>query len=269
MEKILNAAKCIECGHVLQSPIILPCGISICLAHIGDHLTEHSTEEYPCVSCGLAHSIPAGGFTPNHTCELLIDSYFGERHHRAFAACQTLANTIDTFDAMQTNLDALLIGKSIGELREKVRTKAHQLKCDIDERAQMLNAELAKYENECKANLAYLMKNSSSVVRVMSFEKLRTMVNEWMGELDRVDLVGGGGDDEGGGVNGGGQQQRAKWDGILERCEAETSKLSARVSEMKSVVLLYRYEQFKAKQAQFCRLVLSENGGPTDWYIYI
>jgi hypothetical protein len=244
MEKILKAAKCIDCQCILRSPVLLPCGISVCRSH-----TTSQPLAYACPSCHIDHAIPNDGFTSNNTCDALIETYFGEKHQRAFDSCRKLSATIDEFFALthDDNSAARVIDESIGELRAKARAKAERLKVEIDERVARLDDQLDAYQRECKNNVLFV--RSASVLREIeaNFEEKRIVVDEWLIELNSS-LE---------------EESKVKWEAIGERCETEARELFSQLNEAKNVLLMNRFNEFKAKQIQFCQLSLQGN---LEWY---
>lgn len=70
MEFILNIIKCPICEFTFKSPIILPCGHSICKWHADDN----DDKSIKCMKCFEEHSIPSNGFPQNETLIDLIDA---------------------------------------------------------------------------------------------------------------------------------------------------------------------------------------------------
>lgn len=268
MEKILLAAKCLLCDQILKTPVLLPCGISVCQSHITEHQNASSEDtdgddQFPCPSCTTSHRIPPDtGFIVNHTCEILIDTYFGEKHERAVNACHQLVTLIDEFDTLQGDVaENAFIEKSIGELRQSVLTRAELLKNEIDERASEIVRELEQYASECKSSRVEMVQingpkssscktiNNNNVLKEMAvcFEERRVEVNEWLAELNgSLDV-----------------DSKSRWDAIVERCESESKELFAKVKEAKSLLLLNRFNEFRAKAGQFAQLGLF---GSEEWY---
>lgn len=59
--------NCIECKNLLEYPVILPCGESICKKHIH---TDKTT--FFCQVCCAEHSIPGDGFPANKALEKFL-----------------------------------------------------------------------------------------------------------------------------------------------------------------------------------------------------
>jgi hypothetical protein len=89
MNMISNAIKCVVCKHVLTSPVLLPCGDSVCKKH-----TIDAKGPILCTTCDIEHQIPPnGGFLANKGLAEIIAAQignidFGIEHRQAKYSCQ-------------------------------------------------------------------------------------------------------------------------------------------------------------------------------------
>ena len=150
MEFILNIIKCPICEFTLNSPIILPCGHSICKWHASDN----DDKSIKCVKCLDEHSIPSNGFPQNQTLIDLIDAEieqldFGETYKKAKLGCRNLDILHDEIESLIRD-PSFFAYQKVNDLKNKVNIKREELKLLIDEETDLLLDKLSKYETECK-----------------------------------------------------------------------------------------------------------------------
>ena len=71
MHKINYAIKFVNCCHVLNSPVLLSCGHSICKHHAHQTTSDNMIK---CGKCRRDHLIPSDGFPNNESLAAIIDS---------------------------------------------------------------------------------------------------------------------------------------------------------------------------------------------------
>ena len=60
-----------QCKLILENPIVLPCGYSLCQKHL-----EQFEQNFKCCFCTKQHQIPEDGFSISKTIDSMINSYF-------------------------------------------------------------------------------------------------------------------------------------------------------------------------------------------------
>jgi hypothetical protein len=88
MEAILNLIKCVECKSVLNTPVLLRCGHSICQEHVVNNKSE--IKQYHCLDCDLDYAIPDEGFPRNVALETLLNA--NKSKIEAANVCPQLSN---------------------------------------------------------------------------------------------------------------------------------------------------------------------------------
>ena len=65
IDKVKSSFDCDLCNKLLVDPVVMPCGNSICKAHLNEVLTNISAEKntFICFICQEEHYIPKNGFT--------------------------------------------------------------------------------------------------------------------------------------------------------------------------------------------------------------
>jgi hypothetical protein len=138
-----------------KSPIILPCGHSICKSH-----SNNAKGHVICNSCGIEHPLPSktaskqGGFPLNEALaritQVEIGSLdFGETHKEAMKSCAQLEKLLDSIESVlkePTNFT----NEAIGSLECVVQLKGEEMKMKIDEQMNQMFVKLNEYKNECK-----------------------------------------------------------------------------------------------------------------------
>ena len=118
MDRILNIIKCVNCESTLSSPVLLPCGHSVCKKHASN---ESSIR---CGKCGQDHSVPPNCFHENEAIAVLIetDIVFGETYHKAKQDCTHLGNLHDKIENLLKDPNFFIYEK-INDLKNEVQIK--------------------------------------------------------------------------------------------------------------------------------------------------
>jgi hypothetical protein len=135
MNKISSIINCVNCRNVLSSPMILPCGHSVCKSHIDE--TSQSCE---CNQCGILHS--EYRFYSNKALSDLIASQFhslnfGETYKQAMESCDQLNESITKLDVLLKDPDNYIY-EVFSELRRQVDLKYEEYKLRLDEETQRI-----------------------------------------------------------------------------------------------------------------------------------
>lgn len=148
MNIILDAIRCVNCINVLNSPVLLPCGHSICKSH-----THNTTELIYCYKCGVENAIPNGNFPPNTALEQIINAQigkldFGDEYKLAKLSCNHLDQLLTKIENT-INEPSYFTDEVIDDLRLRVKSKGDQMKLKIDEQMNSLFRRLDCYKEEC------------------------------------------------------------------------------------------------------------------------
>ncbi len=75
---IIPMLKCLYCGNIVNTPVVLPCKHTVCQNHIVDKMTIN------CILCKQEHAVPNSGFEQNTFLAkfLASDSYLKETERR-------------------------------------------------------------------------------------------------------------------------------------------------------------------------------------------
>lgn len=226
MEEVFNSFKCLVCHFVLQSPIVLPCGNSICQRHV----TKHVHKIFQCRLCSQGHHVTEQGFPPNNTINNLIETNFGE-YKCAYNSCKSLKTTIEQLRALKNNPMAH-INTTIEQLKQQVRARRSELINEVIQKSEQTISELDLYETRCEKALN----------RVGSTLKCVEMKLERKGmKLERLVEA----------LNTFGENMRDNWAFISEKSELEKEKLVRIMDQVKGILLVNKLDEFKEKSVSF------------------
>lgn len=154
MNKVTNAIKCIDCQQILQQPVLIPCGHTIC-----NHHASRSGSSYTCPICRVEYfpSVEGGGFPPNKALETMVSEIpaldFGQDHKRAVQVCNDLTTEIQTLKSICDD-PVHYIHERSSEYRNRVDLKREMIKLAIDEYADKLIKSIEEHEKECKTEIS-------------------------------------------------------------------------------------------------------------------
>lgn len=184
MDKISNLIKCFNCTNVLDSPVLLPCGHSICKKH-----TINYHGRILCHTCELEHSIPdGGGFPENKALAGIIDSkiydfYLGDEYKAAKKSCQHFEELLSRIENI-LNDPYNYAYEEIDNLKNLIQTKCEEMILGINQKLEEIIHKLDKYKGDFKANFSteeYLAKSASLE---LTKETSRKELEKWLETLN-------------------------------------------------------------------------------------
>lgn len=226
MEKVLNALKCVNCQKNLSSPIVLPCGHTICKSH-----ADVIEEQIVCSKCGTSHS--NNGFVVSEALSALIEAQigsldFGPLHIESTKSCDLLRKQLDDNEIILKDLD-YVIHEAIDELKNKVLLKSEQYKVAIDEITLKLIDDLNEYEKRCKNRHNEESKSKQDFLTLIDELKKQNETandcwNEWSTFLNNLKV------------------DESKWKKIKEDSDKTLSDMNEKLKHFKKELLLNEYE---------------------------
>ena len=185
MEAITNLIKCTFCEKIIQKPVILPCGHSICKHHEDE--IRSTKEKTKCSICLTPFEIPPSGLIPNKALEELIEKKIqsldlGEDYNLAANKCQEYKDLLERIKQLKDSSEDKIYS-TISDIRSRIDLKREELKSKIDEEALELIEELDNYEAECMENLASLNKDLEA--KITSWEDKLGKWKEKLGTFER------------------------------------------------------------------------------------
>jgi hypothetical protein len=233
MEVFYNSIKCTECKSVLNSPVLLHCGHSICQEHV-----KPSAQSHHCVSCDTVHLVPSGGFSKNIALEAMIGAkvqkaQFCSDYEQAFAACKNFETLFADLKLIyETPLS--FVNKTIGELKMETDILREEFKMKIDDRANAILKELDAYEDECKMSGV----NLTSVHMSDYVRRVNGQLDAWKKCLASFD------------------SNKAEWDEIKAGSKTEAATMEAKLESYKQAILLQSFNKHLLKVVEFSKIQL-------------
>lgn len=232
MDKIFSAIKCVNCRNLLNTPVCLPCGHSICQIHVNQNKSIY------CNKCGLEHQIPEkGGFPVVEALASIIESKiasldFGNNHKDAKESCTKLADLINRIDAI-LNDPCHFTFEEINDLKNEVHIKGELLKVKIDEEMNALLDKLEEYKQTCKNYLKTDQFSADSNKLDQDSKSAKFELNKCLSILDEVKV------------------NEEEWKRIKLENEERLNDLDAKLQQFKFELLLNRLEAVKFEVDHF------------------
>ena len=156
----IDMIKCPICKEILNLPVILPCGHTVCKNHV-DKVTENKETKIMCSLCDEFYVIPANGFVTNRVLNSLLENetkmvYFGNNirssYNSAKETYESFEELLDGFNRIKNDPE-MKIHTVINELRNNVDVRREYLKEEIDKKSLAMIEKLNEFEKDCKANV--------------------------------------------------------------------------------------------------------------------
>ena len=150
MDLIISTLTCRDCNEVLKKPITLPCGESVCLAHV------ESEASYQCKACGKCHLKKSYKIFVNKALESLLDAnwdnitFFIKKSGNEFSQLETLLMELDSLKKDPVSF----IHTTVSGLKNQVDIFREEYVQDIERQAEALIKGLDKYAEECYSKVA-------------------------------------------------------------------------------------------------------------------
>lgn len=228
MDKVSKAIKCVNCKQILSSPVILPCGHSICEKHV------RSAQSIQCGKCGLEHKVPQSGrFPTNEPLSEIIETKIealnlGQHHSNAREACKLLQDELKLVNLILNDPNTFTY-EVISELENRVDLKREKLKVQIDDEANILIDKLKDYKTRCSdatKGINVREKHSAEANELEEAMKLAEgELDTWQSVLNKVDRF-----------------DEREWDKIKEDSEEKFASIREKMKNVKSELLLKEFE---------------------------
>jgi WD40 repeat protein len=172
-----------NCKLLIENPIILPCGFSICQEHLVSF-----NETFKCIFCEQEHIIPEYGFTLNRNLVAIMKnhSHLSKLHSETIAIFQNLNSLINEFDKF--NGDDYIYEFFLN-LRNQVDLHREELINQIIIKSDELLLKLKQNEEKCKLNTARLDKISFNETKGKMMEYKQKLRNPIINKDELNDLM--------------------------------------------------------------------------------
>lgn len=188
MDAIKLAIKCNECLNILNKPVMLPCGLSVCQKHI----ENFKNRVFFCKECEKDHLIEESNLIVNKGLEMLIEANLdnlksGPNYDATFKLCEEFDVTIRDAETL-SNEPAYFIKQTINKLKNTTELIREEHKLKIDEKADDIIKQLESYELECNINID----TSDAKIKIAKIKenigKMKQQLANWKKILNSFEL---------------------------------------------------------------------------------
>lgn len=183
----IDMIKCPICKEILNLPVMLPCGHTICKNHV-DKATENKETKIMCNLCNEFYVIPTSGFVTNRVLNSLLENetkmvYFGNNikssYNSAKETFESFEKLLDEFNRIKNDPE-MKIHTVINELINDVDLRREYFKQEIDKKALAMIEKLNEFEKDCKANATNVKSDPKQE------EELERLKNDLRNDLDET-----------------------------------------------------------------------------------
>ena len=142
------------CKLILEDPVTLPCGNTLCLEHLNKF-----NDKFICYFCKGEHQIPVNGFLINKKITKMIENHFNFNtlRNKIKTSFEELSESIEEYENINPGC---FVFDYFADIRNKVDLHREELKKEIDERSDEIIRQLNEKEEKCKANLSKIEKTN-------------------------------------------------------------------------------------------------------------
>ena len=147
------------CELILENPVTLLCGNTLCREHLNEFHTK-----FNCYFCHKQHSVPDDGYFVNESIELKIENYYQSDSLRKEA--KELFNKLNDiiYDYEKINPDSFIFDY-IGEIRIRLDLHRDEMIEEVNQKSEEMIKQIKDKEQICKSN--------SSKIKKINLERLK------------------------------------------------------------------------------------------------
>jgi WD40 repeat protein len=136
-----------DCCLILENPITLSCGFTLCQKHL-----EKFSDNFECFFCDKVHQMPNEGFGVNRSLNKIIDAYF-ENDPLKQKIRKSFENLSESIDNYLSIIPDAYVYDYFEKIRNKLDLHREELFKEITERSDEMLNQLKDKEDKCKQNL--------------------------------------------------------------------------------------------------------------------
>lgn len=154
IEEFHDLFNCQLCKKLLENPVILPCGETLCKKDLGEFIT--SEDRLRCPFCTKEHLQTSEGFPMDRRIQKMIDLKvnqldFGPVYNNCKKALKGLTEQFNELDLLKQDLNDFILGFYV-DLKKEVDLRKDDLKMKIDQYADQIIENILNTEKECLSN---------------------------------------------------------------------------------------------------------------------
>lgn len=171
---------CKYCLERIRSPVILPCGVTICKNHSQDLIRT------TCTFCSQVHELPTNGFTANEILQQMLAIELNKltlspKFNRCKTSISQLQENAQKIYLIQKDPDNY-IHDYFEELKRQTDLRRENLKSQVDTWSNDIIMEITRAQTECK-NMAFQTAEISKQV-----DDLRSDLNSLINRFDSFEF---------------------------------------------------------------------------------
>ncbi len=169
------------CQHILEDPVVLPCGETVCKSHAKDMCLEK------CKLCSETHQVPQNGFLPNKFAKNQLDLR-GNRMIQNFTQFNEFKVEVDNLNKKLKEIEAIrqapgyYIHEYFGELSRQVDLRRETLIDEIHQRSSQLLQQIKNLKAECVGNCKKATETTDSI------DAIKTELNDLNSAFDSQEM---------------------------------------------------------------------------------
>lgn len=219
--------KCRCCSSILQVPINLPCGDTICQKHVG---SSAKGDTFKCPICKEIHSIQANGFPKSKLIQELLDKHYiklntSKPRREAIQACTDLEQQLNMFK--QISRDQYIKGYMACEINKVNVTRAKHIEKLTAYYAGIVN-EMRQFEQKCLVAAA----NNSAEYSFKNYEALNKKFEDGKQFLNSFEF------------------DEARWKNIRNEMKASQENIKLELGNFKDSLLMNKVCKFEERVIQ-------------------
>ena len=140
------------CKLILENPVTLLCGNTLCKEHF-----DKFNDKFICYFCKKEHQVPEDGFVINKTTNNIINNYINMNplRKKIKESFEELSESIEEYEKIEPDG---YVFDYFSDKRNKVDLHREELKKEIDQKSDEIIQQLKEKEEECKLNAQKLEK---------------------------------------------------------------------------------------------------------------
>ena len=177
-----NPLKCQyeECGLIMEKPVTLLCGHTLCIQHLNGLEIK-----FKCFFCPKQHTVPEDGFCVNKTIEKMIENFYQSDPLR-----KKIKESFDKLNESFRDYECIdpdvYIYDYFAEIRNKVDLHKEELVKEINERSEKIIKELTEKEQKCKSDAAKIVKIDLDLDKLELFKQVTRRADLNLAELNKL-----------------------------------------------------------------------------------